>query len=120
MSGIVDEARERQAARLYLHEQGVNCVFENFLQGWLARSQQDALPRWIPVSEQKPKCSKKPNSPGTPVLVYPPYNEDGYSQMTQAFYGCRQTDEPNFYIFGRVFDPTHWMPLPSPPPGEAP
>ena len=70
---------------------------------------------WISVDERLPECSKDANSFGVGVLVYPPFQSDGYSEMTQAFYGCRQTDEPNFYIFGRVFYPTHWQPLPEPP-----
>ena len=70
---------------------------------------------WIPVADRLPECNKTPNGFGVAVLVYPPYQSEGTSEMHQAFYGCRQTDEPNFYLFGRCFDPTHWMPIPQPP-----
>jgi len=40
----------------------------------------------------------------------------GYSDSHTAFFGCRITDEPSFYIYGAVLDHvTHWMPLPDPP-----
>jgi hypothetical protein len=72
--------------------------------------------KWIRVDERLPKCSMVDNSFGVPVLVYPPYKEGGTSEMTQIFYGCRQSKEPNFYIFGRIHHGvTHWMPLPEAP-----
>lgn len=70
---------------------------------------------WISVDDRLPKCNMKPNSKGVPVAVDPPFNDDGYSNMPFAFYGCRQTDEPNFYIFGRVFYPERWWPIPPSP-----
>jgi hypothetical protein len=70
---------------------------------------------WISVKDRLPKCDLTPDSFGVPVLVYPAFTDSGSSDMVQAFYGCRQTDEPNFYVFGRIFDPTHWMPMPAPP-----
>lgn len=73
------------------------------------------MSEWISVEDRLPECDLTPNSFGSQVLVYPPYDRDGYSPMSVAFYGCRQTDEPNFYLFGKVFNPTHWMPLPEPP-----
>lgn len=73
---------------------------------------------WIKVSKRRPKCSKVRNSFGVLVLVYPPCGEDWLSQMHQVFYGCRHTDKPNFYIYGRVFYPTHWAPIPKPPKDE--
>lgn len=74
-----------------------------------------AVNAWVAVSERLPECDMTPNSFGVQVLVYPPYKSEGSSQMPVAFYGCRQTNEPNFYLFGRCFDPTHWMKLPEAP-----
>ena len=71
---------------------------------------------WIDVKKRLPKCSKVRHSFGVPVLVYPPFAEGaGYSASHQAFYGCRQTDKPNFYIYGVVFHPEYWAPIPEPP-----
>lgn len=73
------------------------------------------MSEWISVKDRLPKCSMKPNSFGVQVLIWPPYKQDGCSDVHEAFYGCRQTDEPNFYLYGRLIDVTHWMPLPSAP-----
>jgi hypothetical protein len=70
---------------------------------------------WIPVAERIPNCSKDADSFGESVLVYPPCQWSGQAAMWQAFYGCRQTKEPNFYLYGAVFYPTHWKPLPKGP-----
>ncbi len=75
----------------------------------------EAARQWISVKDRLPECDMTPNSFGVQVLVWPPFESDGCSSMRVAFYGCRQTDKPNFYLFGRVFDPTHWMPLPKAP-----
>lgn len=73
-------------------------------------------PQWISVDERLPKCNKKPNSFGAQVLIWPHSKSDMQSDMSIAFYGCRQTDDPNFYLFGRVlYEVTHWMPLPDGP-----
>lgn len=80
-----------------------------------AAPQEAAAPGWVPVEDRLPDCDMTPNSLGMQVLVHPPYQSEGSSDMHAAFYGCRQTDEPNFYMFGRVFTPTHWQPIPTPP-----
>jgi hypothetical protein len=68
--------------------------------------------QWISVDERLPECSKKPGSLGVEVIVYPK-PEKGEST---AFFGCRLTDEPDFYKYGsRVGGITHWMPLPAAP-----
>lgn len=71
---------------------------------------------WHPVEEALPKCSMEPNSFGVQVLVWPRFKPEGCSEMAVAFYGCRQTDMPNFYMYGRpLYDVTHWRPLPKGP-----
>lgn len=84
----------------------------------IASLQQQLEDKWTLVSEGLPKCSKKPGSFGVQVLVDPPFRDDGYSDMPLAYYGCRQTDKPNFYIYGRVFYPDRWRYLPPPPSGK--
>lgn len=71
--------------------------------------------KWISVKDALPECSKKPDSFGVCVLVWPPIKEHGSSDLPIAFYGCRVTDEPSFYIYGKIVDVTHWMPLPEGP-----
>lgn len=67
---------------------------------------------WISVDERLPECSRKAGSLGVEVIVYPK-PEKGESA---AFFGCRITDEPDFYKYGsRVAGVTHWMPLPQAP-----
>lgn len=70
---------------------------------------------WISVEERLPECDMTPNSFGVQVGIYPPYKSEGSSDTHFAFYGCRQTDEPNFYVYGRLIAPTHWRYLPEPP-----
>lgn len=71
---------------------------------------------WISVTEKLPECDMTENSFGVPVIVFPPYQSSGTSKMYQVFYGCRQSSEPNFYIFGTIHhDVTHWMPIPDDP-----
>lgn len=74
--------------------------------------------RWIKTSTRTPEHNKKPNSHGTQVLVWPHVKSgDGYADSPTAFYGCRQTVKPLFYLYGAVLhpQPTHWMPLPAAP-----
>ena len=75
---------------------------------------------WIKntASGKKPLCNMKRDSHGVQVLVWPHVQSgDGYSASPTAFYGCRQTPEPLFYLYGAVLEPqpTHWMPLPAAP-----
>ena len=66
---------------------------------------------WIACSERMPDCDMQDRSFGVEVLVHP------HTERT-AFYGCRQTKEPNFYKYGAVLSGiTHWMPLPPAPTG---
>jgi len=68
---------------------------------------------WISVEDWLPECSRKPNSFGVQVLVWPYREED---KRIDLFYGCRITDEPSFYVYGATrHGITHWMPLPEPP-----
>lgn len=62
---------------------------------------------WISVEDRLPVCDMKPNSFGVPVEVKPGFF-DGVKRVHNALYGCRQTDKPNFYLYGAVFHPTHW------------
>lgn len=67
--------------------------------------------QWISVDERLPKCGKKVNSFGVMVQIWPHVKEEGFTETAFAYYGCRQTNEPNFYIYGRVLSGiTHWMP----------
>lgn len=75
-----------------------------------------ARDEWISVKETLPKCSMKPNSFGVQVQIYPPLKQEGYSDVHVAFYGCRATDEPNFYIYGRVIDDVQFWACLLPPP----
>ena len=73
---------------------------------------------WYSVESHRPALSakqKKPNSFGRPVLIWPPHQSDGCADAHVAYYGCRVTDEPSFYLYGRCIEPEYWMPLPSPP-----
>lgn len=63
--------------------------------------------KWISVDEKLPDCDMKPGSFGVEVEVKPGFF-DGVKRVPNAFYGCRQTDKPNFYLYGAVFYPTHW------------
>lgn len=74
--------------------------------------------KWINVKDELPKLTRsqrKPNAFGVQVLIWPHFKTEGSSPSPYAFYGCRQTDEPNFYLYGRVIDVTHWAPLPGGP-----
>jgi len=68
---------------------------------------------WYEIEQALPECDLMPNNFGVQVLIWPPIKEPGCSEIRVAFYGCRQTDQPNFYMYGRVLHGiTHWMPLP--------
>lgn len=68
------------------------------------------------VNEKKPRCPKNEHE-GTPVLVW--FGDDSCPDDRTdhgiAYYGRRQTAEPNFYIYGRVISPSHWSYLPAGP-----
>lgn len=74
---------------------------------------------WISVTVRKPELTKeqaKPDAFGVQVLIWPPFQDViGYSDSLTAFYGTRVTDKPNFYLYGRVIDVTHWQPRPEGP-----
>lgn len=67
---------------------------------------------WYRPEKSVPKCDRKSGSFGVQVLIWPPHEAEGSSDAYVAFYGCRVTDEPNFYLYGRCIHVTHWMPLP--------
>jgi hypothetical protein len=74
------------------------------------------MSKWISVKDRLPECDMSPDSFGVQVLIHPPVKEYGRSDSPFAFYGCRVTDEPSFYLYGAVVNGvTHWMPLPDPP-----
>ena len=70
---------------------------------------------WISVQDELPKCSKKPDSFGVEVLIWPPH-EDG---SRTAFYGRRQSREPNFYKYGALLGHVEFWRYPPPPPTSA-
>jgi hypothetical protein len=73
---------------------------------------------WIKCSQALPKLTpaqRKPNQFGVQVLIWPPHKSPGSSDAHVAFYGTRVTDKPDFYLYGRCIDVTHWMPLPAQP-----
>ena len=74
-------------------------------------------PRWISVKNALPECDRKPNSFGVPVIVHhKPFANPEVTSLSSAFYGCRVTDEPSFYLYGmELRDVTHWMPYPEAP-----
>lgn len=77
---------------------------------------------WTSVKDKLPKCSKKRDSFGVAVLVWP-YREPfthlsspGPKKVERAFYGRRITNEPNFYLHGAiVHGVTHWQSMPEKP-----
>ena len=73
---------------------------------------------WIKVEDRLPECDMRPNSFGVPILIWPYLKSEGTCEMPMAFYGCRQSDEPNFYIFGKIIDPLYWQPMPARPESE--
>jgi hypothetical protein len=80
---------------------------------------------WISVKHELPKCSRKNDSFGVPVLVWPYVEPMGLGphsgkaepkRVERVFYGRRITDEPNFYLHGAlVSGVTHWQLLPEKP-----
>jgi len=90
-------------------------VYMSAKEAWDYQGGLAARNEWISVKDRLPECNMKPNSFGVRVLIYPPRQMEGCSDEPCVFYGCRQTDEPNFYLHGAVIykdDVTHWMPLP--------
>jgi len=74
------------------------------------------MSKWISVEDRLPECDMKPDSFGVQVLIHPPRKDHGYADGHVAFFGCRITQEPSFYLYGAVVHGvTHWMPLPDPP-----
>ena len=70
---------------------------------------------WISVKTGLPKCSKKSGSLGVEVLIWPPH-EDG---SRTAFYGRRQSCEPNFYKYGALLGHVEFWRYPPHPPTSA-
>lgn len=66
---------------------------------------------WLDVRMVKPPCPRGPDALGTPVLVWPRGDTDGF-----AYYGRRVSTQPNFYMYGLVIHGvTHWQPMPKRP-----
>ena len=67
---------------------------------------------WLPVSSVKPYCPRSLDALGTPVLIWPRLNTDGF-----AYYGKRATGHhATFYLHGAVLEGvTHWQPMPKGP-----
>ena len=99
---------------------GVVCSFADFLQEVAnrLRSPRPGL-EWTPVGRGVPKCDRKKDSFGTPVLVWPYYPgnyEDEPPMVMTAYYGKRVTTRPSFYLHGSVLGGiTHWSYMPEPP-----
>jgi uncharacterized protein DUF551 len=73
---------------------------------------------WIEAKRRKPRLTKeqrRPNAFGVQVLIWPPYKSDGANDAHVAFFGCRYSDKPDFYLYGRGINVTHWQPLPKGP-----
>ena len=72
----------------------------------------DRAAGWIPVGKKKPYCARNQDALGTPVLIWPRRDTDGF-----AYYGKRATgNHATFYLHGAVLDGvTHWMALPKGP-----
>lgn len=76
----------------------------------------DAESGWISVKDRLPECDMKPDSFGVQVLVWPHPTFRGTADSPTAFYGCRVTDQPSFYLYDAVLDNIeYWMPLPEGP-----
>lgn len=84
------------------------------------QTEAQASDAWVSVDDALPKCSKKPNSFGVQVLIWPHFSEDGHSDSPVAFYGRRISSAPCFYIYGRAISNVHfWRPLPQGPSNAA-
>jgi hypothetical protein len=73
---------------------------------------------WISVNDRLPELTRaqaRANARGVPVLIWPHHAEPGTSPTPFAYYGRRHSHRREFYIYGRVIDVTHWMPLPQGP-----
>jgi hypothetical protein len=81
-----------------------------------ADSEVSTKPGWVSVKDRLPKCNKKPDSFGVQVLIWPHATFSGTADSPVAFFGCRVTDEPSFYLYGAVLDGVeYWMELPEGP-----
>lgn len=71
---------------------------------------------WVSVKDRLPECDMKSGSFGVQVLIWPHATFHCSSDSPVAFYGCRVTDQPSFYLYGAVInDVEYWMPLPEGP-----
>ncbi len=80
--------------------------------------------KWIDANKIRPPCPRGPDTPGTPVLIWPragSYGNDSLQALQYgldgwAYYGRRATGSPAFYLFGgEIPGVTHWMPMPKGP-----
>lgn len=121
-SGVV-AVYDALAARLSQAERELTEVKEQRDRWYAAAGQrQDELNKargqWVACSERMPALKpsqRRSRSFGVQVLIHPPFRQEGQADAHVAFYGCRQSDDPSFYLYGRVIDVTHWQPLPAPP-----
>jgi len=67
--------------------------------------------RWYEVENYRPNCDLTPDSFGVQVQIYPRHESPGTADAPVAFFGCRVTDTPNFYLHGRCIEVTHFAPL---------
>ena len=74
--------------------------------------------KWLDVKTIKPKFSRSSDALGTPVLIWPrnPERQQHYGLEGFAYYGCRATGTPAFYLYGATIEGvTHWMTMPEGP-----
>jgi hypothetical protein len=70
---------------------------------------------WLEVVMIKPRCPRKLDALGEPVLIWP-RNPHGFEADGHAYYGRRATGKPTFYKYGaEIHGVTHWMPMPAGP-----
>lgn len=70
---------------------------------------------WNDVKRHKPRLTaaqRQPGSFGIQVLIWPHHKSEGSADSPVAFYGCRCSDKPAFYLHGRVIDVEYFMYLP--------
>ena len=73
---------------------------------------------WIDVTVEKPKCKRRPDDVGVPVLIWPrdPMGSEQYGIDGHAYYGRRATGKPAFYKHGaEIRGVTHWAHMPDGP-----